>query len=323
MNNRLHHPLWLHIPSVLALAAFTWVCASTPLPQRGPIHFALDGKADNWGSPLTVVVLVFALSVLFIGLAILICELWAREEQRKTFNPLSPIDDLVVGAMVAMGIEYLRLVADGGDTFPIPWLTVMVYAGTATIVAVVLEHLRPYRHFAHQLDRIDTHHIHDEVEHRVGNGQPLFYWESQNPRWMTVILVLTSVAMFAGSLASLPSDERWVSILLLVIGTLMLSLAGGIRTTVTRQEIAVRFGTPGFRVLHLKTSDVSDVELHEFSPLRDFGGYGIRQNREMKAYYLQGRKGVLLTTTEGKQHLLGSDSPDRLAAVVQAVTGVR
>jgi len=42
----------------------------------------------------------------------------------------------------------------------------------------------------------------------------------------------------------------------------------------------------------------------------------------MAAYYLSGGTGVLLTTREGKKHLIGSNHPERLVEVVRAVAGL-
>ena len=319
MKTRLHHPLWLHIPSVLAFAAFAWVLVSTPLPDRAPVHFGIDGTADNWGSPMAVALFVLLLCALFIALAVFMCELWAREEQRKTFNPLSLVDDITVGAMAAMGIEYLHMVVGGGDTFPLPWSTILLFSGSATTAAVLLERLRPYQHYEHQLDREDTRGFRLELEGHIASGQPIVYWESQNPAWMTLIFVLVPATMYTGAVSTLTSEECWVSILLFIVGTLMLLLIGGIRTTVTRERVTVRLGTPGVRVLSLPTGDVTSVELRDFAPLKDFGGYGIRQNRKMKAYYLRGRTGVLLTTRDGRHHLIGSDKPERLVEVIGAL----
>ena len=320
MKTRLHHPLWLHIPSTVALAAFVWVLVSTPLPDRAPVHFGIDGTADNWGSPLAVALLLLVLSAIFIALSAFMCELWAREEQKKTFNPLSLIDDVTVAAMAAMGVEYLHMVIAGGNTFPLPWNTILLFAGTATVAAALLERLRPYKHYEHQLDRVDTRDFRKELESRLASDQPLVYWESQNPKWMTVIFVLVPSTMYVGAVSTLASEARWVSILLFAVGTLMLLLIGGIRTTVTRERVTVRLGTPGFRVLSLATTDIASVEMREFAPLKEFGGYGVRQNREMKAYYLRGRTGALLTTRDGKRHLIGSDNPERLTTIIEAVS---
>jgi hypothetical protein len=77
----------------------------------------------------------------------------------------------------------------------------------------------------------------------------------------------------------------------------------------------------GIRVLHLKTSEITGAELYEFSPLKDFGGYGIRINREMTAYYLRGNRGVKITRTRGKAVLIGSDRPEALYTVIQSIAG--
>ena len=61
----------------------------------------------------------------------------------------------------------------------------------------------------------------------------------------------------------------------------------------------------------------------EYAPLKDFGGYGIRFGKGMKAYILRGTRGVKITTLNGKKYLVSSDHPERLLAVLQMVTGER
>ena len=321
---RLTHPLWIHLPSFIALATFVaLLVGSGPLPSEAPIHFGPDGKADNWGSPAGIFMLVVALAAGLILISVLLSELWARQERQKTFNPLSLIDELFVGWMAAMGIEYLAVVNAGGTVFLFPWQSTLLWVGAITAAAAVLEKLRPYRRYDHQVDIENTWQLREKTEERIRNGDPLVYWESQNPAWMTVVLTLLATTMFTGAVANLFSEAPWVSAMLFPLGVLVLLLVGGIRTTVTREQITVRFGTPGFRVLSLRTSDLASVQMRNFEPLRDFGGYGIRENREMKAYYVRGTRGVLLTTAEGKRHLVGSDSPERLAAFMQVVVTAR
>mgnify|MGYP001768199840 CR=1 FL=1 len=90
---------------------------------------------------------------------------------------------------------------------------------------------------------------------------------------------------------------------------------------VTRNEVTIRWGLLGLKVLRVATAEISGVEKHEFAPIRDFGGYGIRFNSEMKAFFLRGNQGVKLTTTGGRKYLIGSNSVDRLEAVIEGVTG--
>jgi hypothetical protein len=104
-----------------------------------------------------------------------------------------------------------------------------------------------------------------------------------------------------------------------LVAVVLFMFYGGFRTSVTPQEISVRFGLPGLKLLRLNTSEIAGIELTDFAPIGDFGGYGIRVNREMTAYYLRGNRGVKLTTLKGKKYLIGSDHPEELFAVIQTV----
>jgi hypothetical protein len=146
------------------------------------------------------------------------------------------------------------------------------------------------------------------------------FYDSQNPPLMMLMTIVLPLIMFVWAVLSY-SEVWWASILLAVTGLLLILPYGGMRVMVTRNNIVVRFGLFGFRILRLNIADISSVEAVEFSPLKDFGGYGIRFNREMTAYYLRGNRGVKLTMANAKKYLLGSDDPQLLAGVIQALAG--
>jgi hypothetical protein len=118
-------------------------------------------------------------------------------------------------------------------------------------------------------------------------------------------------------------SQLWVSIVLFIVGLPIIALYGGQRTVINRRELSVRWGLFGLRVLRLSVNNMSEAVLHEFAPLRDFGGYGIRFNREMKAYYLRGNRGVKITMSNGMKYLVGSDRPQHLADVVRTLIAAR
>jgi len=117
-------------------------------------------------------------------------------------------------------------------------------------------------------------------------------------------------------------SQIWVGVVMLVVGITLIIPYGGQRTLVTRNQVAIRWGILGIRVLRLKITDITGMTVHEFQPLKDFGGYGIRINREMTAYYLRGNRGIKITKTKGKAVLIGSDHPEALLAVLQGITGL-
>ena len=319
MKNKLIHPLWTHLPAAAALIVLVaCVIAAAPFPAEAAVHFDINGQPDNYGSPWMVFGITIGFSVFFILLSVFIDELWARQEKQKSSNWLCVLDEITVGLMAGVSLGYLSMLDTGESTFNFPWSYVLIVAGSATALAVILEFLRPYREMPSQVAAGDIRALEAEVAQHLKGKLPFVYWDSQNPLYVSLLTIVLPLVMFA-SAALTWSSLQWAAYILIATGAILFLPYGGQRTLVTRRDIAVRWGLPGFKVLRLDMADIATAELHRFSPLKDFGGYGIRFNREMKGYYLQGDRGVKITMNDGKKYLIGSDTPENLLAVIDAV----
>jgi hypothetical protein len=319
MKFKLVHPLWVHLPAVAALAVFIgFVISAGSLPAESPVHFNFAGEPNRYGSPWESFGLTIGLSVLFILISILLDELWARQEKTKSFNWLSLLDDIVVGALVGIDLGYLFYLQNNSESFDFPWVLLCTVTGACIILAVVLDMLRPYRPYSSSLVSGDSRTLAAEVTARLKDDAPFVYWDYQNPPYVSFIAIGLPIVMIVAGIITVFS-QIWVSVILFVVGILLVFPYGGQRTIVTRKDIKVRWGIFGLRVLHLKIPEITTAEIHEFSPLKDFGGYGIRFNSEMTAYYLRGTRGVKFTMANGKKYLIGSDHPEQLYAVVDSL----
>ena len=317
MKLKLIHPLWVHLPALLlvvAAAAFTLL--ALPLPDPAPTHFDINGKPDAYGSPYASSLLLLGLSAGFLILSAWLDELWARQEKRKTFNWISLFDELAIGDMCAIQIAYVYMLRSSGQVFSFPWLETALACGLAVGLAVLLELARPYRHYENVPAVPDSGHIQDKVAGIIEPGKPLDYRESQNPAYAGVLAVVLPAVMFVAAALAWPAVP-WLAVILILTGFGFITTYGGFRISVSREHVTVKMGVLGINLLQLKTGDITAVELHEFSPLHDFGGYGIRRNSMMQAYFLKGDRGVLLSAG-GRKYLLGSDDPETLAAVIDA-----
>lgn len=323
MRIKIIHPLWIHLPAVAALAVLiVYVITGLPLPGKAAVLFSFDGSANGYGSPWVAFGLAIGMSAFYITLSFLLDELWARQETAKNFNWMSVFDEVVVGGLVGTSMAYLSFIKQDGHRFLLPWAELIVSVGALTTLAVILEMVRPFKPHWQQVTAEDVSALRSELAKRLPGSAPLVYWEVQNPWYVRLMATALPAAMFAGALI-LWFSEPSGAIVMLVVGGILVLLHGGQRTIVTRREVKIRYGILGFKPLQLRTSDIAGVEIHSFAPLRDFGGYGIRFNREMRAFYLNGTRGVKLTTTAGKKYLLGSNHPERLATVISAVAGIR
>jgi hypothetical protein len=323
MKLKLSHPLWTHVAPFITLTIyiiiFIYISAYDIIATKVPLHFNFKGEPNSYGSPWLTFGLTIGLSVFFILLSIILDNLWAKQENKKSFNWLSLLDDITVGMLVGVNTGYLAYLCQGTTLFSFPWNYLLAFGGGSVLLAIILEILRPYRANPEKITTQQDNAFKDSLTRYLGKISSFVYWDYQNPFYVSILTTGLPLVLLISSVLTWFS-EPLVSLLLGIIGILLLIPYGGQRTMVTRDAVTIRWGILGFKVLKVNTMDIVSIQVHDFAPLRDFGGYGIRFNREMKASYLNGTQGVKLTTTSGKKYLIGSDHADHLATVIKAVS---
>ncbi|MCX6013207.1 MAG: hypothetical protein NTV30_07340 [Chloroflexi bacterium] len=252
------------------------------------------------------------------ALSIFFDELWARQENKKTFNWLSLFDEIPIGLFCAIGISYVNTLGINNNTFVFPWELTLIIVGSGVVLAVVIEFLRPFRmHPSHAFPENDSD-IETQIRTELKSNNNFVYWDSQNPFWIQLLSIIMPLVFIIIAIIMWFSII-WMAILYLIIGLALTVFYGGLRTMVTRDIVLVKVGFLGIRLLKLKSSDIIQAETVKFSPLHDFGGYGFRINSEMKAYFFKGNTGTKITTSSGKKYLIGSDNAQRLTVIINSM----
>jgi len=137
--------------------------------------------------------------------------------------------------------------------------------------------------------------------------------------WITWLIVPVAIAViaFIKTMAKVPV---WVvvPILVAIVGFVM-SLHLSI--DVESNAIVVRLFPLMTRTIPL--SEVQSVEPRTYSPIREYGGWGIRQGSSGTAYNLMGDRGVQLVLRSGERVLLGSQEADALARAIESAKSGR
>lgn len=90
------------------------------------------------------------------------------------------------------------------------------------------------------------------------------------------------------------------------------------RTRVTDQEVIVTFGIiiPFYR-RRIALTEIVSTETVIYSPLTEYGGWGIRGWGKNVGLNARGNRGVRLMLRDGRRLLIGSQRPDELAAALK------
>jgi hypothetical protein len=112
----------------------------------------------------------------------------------------------------------------------------------------------------------------------------------------------------------------WLGVLLLLlfgVGGPWLVWTYGLVVAVDAEELRIQFRPLWSR--RVAIADIAEVEACTYRPLREYLGWGIRYLPGRGwAYTVQGNRGVRLRLHSGARILLGSRSPEQLAAAIEA-----
>lgn len=90
--------------------------------------------------------------------------------------------------------------------------------------------------------------------------------------------------------------------------------------TVTGSHVQARMAVVVRRDIAL--ADIALVEVADYHPIRQFGGWGWRFGRHgSRQYAMAGRTAVRLTLADGRHIYLGSGDPERLAGAIRSARG--
>jgi hypothetical protein len=112
----------------------------------------------------------------------------------------------------------------------------------------------------------------------------------------------------------------WVYALLAVVLAILVGVFSvRMRTSLTPQELTVRYGFLG--AVRVPLQDIARAEAVEYRPVRDYGGWGLRGFGRRRAVSARGNRGVLVIRRDGSTLLVGSMDPRQLLAAL-ATAGV-
>ena len=144
------------------------------------------------------------------------------------------------------------------------------------------------------------------------------YFERQNPdSWVYVLMVAVALVECIAVIHSDPSGPPVAALVLafLVLLTYQLSM----RTTVDNDTLTVTFG----RYLtwyrwRIPLPEIASSDVVTYSPIKEYGGWGIRGFGKRRALNMRGNRGVQLVLQNGDRVLIGSGKPEELLAALCA-----
>lgn len=116
-----------------------------------------------------------------------------------------------------------------------------------------------------------------------------------------------------------PAPDFVVILIAAVFGILFPAFFAVLRLEISVDDRYLRFRFYPVHVNYRETalSEISVAEEVKYRPIMEYGGWGIRFRRNIRAYTIRGNEGVMLTFADGRKILLGSQKADKLLKAIR------
>lgn len=138
--------------------------------------------------------------------------------------------------------------------------------------------------------------------------------------WLILIIAVCLVVMAIPVLENLDDSNpnfwkvfRFIPILLILVLFWVLKL----NTSINHEGITARFEPFSFFKRHYNWNEINECYVRKYSPLNEYGGWGIRVLGKSKAYNVSGNMGIQIVTKDKIKFLIGTNKPEEARKVIR------
>jgi hypothetical protein len=120
-----------------------------------------------------------------------------------------------------------------------------------------------------------------------------------------------------------PSPDSVMVVLAIMfgIGLPLFMYTTNLTTEVHSDGLYIRYFPFHLSFHKIAAAEIRRYEACTYSPIKDYGGWGIRSGSKGNAYNVSGNRGVRLELSNKKHLLVGSQKPEELAEALNATLG--
>ena len=136
--------------------------------------------------------------------------------------------------------------------------------------------------------------------------------------WVHLIVAIVLVGGILSMLGTVGDTRHPLLILALIaMVALIYGLLNPMTVVVGDEQMEVRFGQIGWPRWRFDLEQIEQARVVEFSPLVDYGGWGIRMRGGKLCFNQRGDTGVQFVHAS-REYVVGSDDPERLLDALKA-----
>lgn len=152
-------------------------------------------------------------------------------------------------------------------------------------------------------------------------NKPLFQETQRFTQWwLWLLLAVVSISIFRPISEAISNDQpldagQWVGVFILAVVILFMFI-NRLETRIDEKGVYVKFFPVVPKFKFYPWEEISTAAVRKYSPLMEYGGWGIRFGWNGKAYNIKGNKGLQLKFKNGSALLIGTQKAEELEKVL-------
>lgn len=142
--------------------------------------------------------------------------------------------------------------------------------------------------------------------------------------WLILLFAIACIIVVKSLFRELESPDLNESSLNIILFTLLplllvifLFFYTSLDSRIDERGIQAVFRPFSFSKKQFKWEEIQTIEVVQYRPLKDYGGWGYRMGKKGNAMNVKGNRGFQIQLKNGKQFLIGTQRPDEVKKVVK------
>ena len=152
-------------------------------------------------------------------------------------------------------------------------------------------------------------------------SKPIFEEQQQFRQWWIwiILAVVAGSIIYSYTQADNPTISDSLFSIVIFGLVLLLLFTAKLNTRIDEQGIHVKFFPFHFSYQRYTWDDINHAKVTNYSPLADYGGYGVRISfrGKGKAFNVSGNQGIWLETFSGKKRMIGTKKADEAEPIIK------
>ena len=147
------------------------------------------------------------------------------------------------------------------------------------------------------------------------NSEAIFAEEQQFDQiWLWVIMGIQLLVIMVPLV--LTGQSWWSMVIVFLAMVLSMAMLGSLKFNTWIDDEGVHYKMKLFhwRVRTISWDEIDQIHVREYSPIQEYGGWGIKYGKSGWAYNVRGKHGIQILKKDGKRILLGTQKPEEAAA---------